>query len=183
MDRTQIVIDASELNVALDAISYLSMKACAHSVGALQLEQVHKAFREGGQPSRKWPRLSASVESFRYGGQPLRDIGLLESSFFIFRTEYTARGMESTIACSAFYGPYQQQGFTTRVGKLYFIPLSIKGRRMHVRGANPRKEGLVPGKDFVVVKGGFSIPPRPMIDYSDPVNVTEISKTIEDVFS
>jgi len=145
-------------------------------IGALQLSQVERAFREGGQPSKKWPPFRPNPKSFRAGGQALQDTGRLAASFFLFESRVSRKELISTIASSAPYASAQQEGFKTK-GPNY-IPLTLKGRRMHRTGANPRQEGLVPGKDYVMAWKGVTVPARPMIDYADPINLREINSLI-----
>lgn len=143
------------------------------AIAAEQMSQVNRSFVNGGQPSSKWPSIKP-IGGFRDGGQPLRSDGGLKASFHIEWPETGVFGnrARSTIASGSTYAPYHQTGFKTS-GPNY-IPLTLKGRRLHHPGADPAKEGLKRGVDYVMAWKGVSVPARPMIDYSDPVNAQMI---------
>ncbi len=171
-----ITINKTEIRIVLDKVSGAKMARVAGELGALQMFQVDRAFREHGQPGEKWQKLAARKESYRYGGAPLQDTGALAASFFIQSKKAGDKVSKSVIASSSFYAPYHQVGFSTKGPN--FIPLTLKAKRLHVKGANPREEGLVQGVDYVIAKHGVTVPARPMIDYLDAQNQKEIFETI-----
>jgi len=99
------------------------------------------------------------VPGYRNGGQPLRDTGKLFGSLnakgasAADKIVLTMRGRK--------YGLYQDKGFTTS-GPNY-IPLTLKGKRKHGTGNNPRREGLSPGRDYFMARRGVTVPARPFI--------------------
>lgn len=116
--------------------------------------------------------------SYRKGGKPLQDTGRLAASFFtkyhfVFESEGVAL---IVLASSDFTAQWHQRGFSTRGPN--FIPLTMKAKREHVRGANPKHEGLELGVDYIMAWKGVKIPARPMIDYADPANKKQITDTI-----
>lgn len=106
--------------------------------------------------------------SYRKSGEPLRDNGQLAASFFGKSKEINGSKGTSIIASSAFYAVYQHAGLKTKGPN--FIPLTLKARRMHTLGADPRKEGLEDGVDYIMAWKGVKVPARPIIDYSNPTN-------------
>lgn len=59
------------------------------------------------------------------------------------------------------YGGYHDSGFSTN-GPNY-IPLTRKGSRGHATGANPSKEGLRRGWDYLLAMDGVTVPARPFL--------------------
>jgi len=112
-------------------------------------------------------------ESYRAGGKPLRDTGYMMS-------KVNAKGQTGGNGVSIImYGPlhaiFHELGFETN-GPNY-IPLTLKGARSHATKRNPKKEGLVRGKDFVMAWQGVTVPKRPfMIPTNDEWG--EIGKSI-----
>lgn len=97
--------------------------------------------------------------SYRAGGQPLRDTGNLYRSL---SATGSANGGNLRLTMSGMrYGLYQDRGFRTK-GPNY-IPLTRKGVRQHGTGNNPRAEGLVGGRDYLMAWKGVTVPSRPFI--------------------
>mgnify|MGYP005818425125 CR=1 FL=1 len=181
----------------LREVSSTALRTLAGEIGVLQLEQVARAFRTGGQPSRKWKPLSKGRSdrvrdgkyqkghrgvSYRRGGKPLIDNGLLRASFFMMAPQITKNGVSVSIRSSSYYAPYHQHGWRADPARMYFIPLTLKARRTHRTGADPADEGLISGEDYIIVRGGWEVPARPMIDYDDPANKKEVIDTVASVF-
>ena len=102
--------------------------------------------------------------SYRNGGQPLRDTGELQKSINA-KASTTGTGIEITMAGNL-YGIFQEMGFKTNGPN--FIPLTKKAKRTHAKGANPREEGLIRGKDYFVTGSkknprGVTVPKRPFL--------------------
>ncbi len=118
--------------------------------------------------------------SYRRGGERLRDNGQLAKSFF--KKSQTVEGKDLTcvVASSAFYAVYHQNGFKTTGPN--FIPLTIKARRTHVKGNDPKLEGLEEGVDYIMAWKGVTVPESPMIDYADPIVKQKINATITEAF-
>lgn len=158
-----------------------ALAQCIDRVAVLQFEQVSEAFRTGGQPILKWPRMWADKVAghYRAGGQTLRDTGELEGSFGVPPVK-TKSGLNatSTISSSVGYAAFHQVGFQTS-GPNY-IPITKRGKTLHAPGANPNKEGLVRGVDYIVSFKGVTVPARPMIDYSDPINKKQMEEACAD---
>ena len=120
-----------------------ALRTLTGELAVLQLEQVTRAFRESGQPSRKWVPLSDGGRGYRRGGKPLVDNGLLRASFFMMTPRVTKRTLSVSIRSSSHYAPYHQYGWTADPAKIYFIPLTLVARRSHRTGADPEDEGLI----------------------------------------
>lgn len=106
--------------------------------------------------------------SYRKGGEPLKDNGILAGSFFRHSVMVAAKKVVSLIASHIFYAIYHQVGYKTKGPN--FIPLTIRARRVHVKGKNPEDEGLEKGVDYIMAWNGVTVPPRPMIDYANITN-------------
>ena len=169
-----------DLSRFMSGVRQESLESARAALQVLQLQQWQRSFNEGGQPSNKWPDLWANgIEGhYRQGGHPLRDTGQLAASGFIRESSIDGDTVTSTIASSAFYAIYHQTGFKTSGPN--FIPLTRSAMRTHRDGARPSDEGLEQGVDYIMAWKGVEVPARPMIDYSDPVNVAEINDTIAD---
>ena len=157
-----------------------ALRVSIAKVAVAQLEQVSNAFRNSGQPMQKWPKLWADQVpgSHRSGGQPLRDTGVLEASFAPPQTEVSERTATSTIASGVPYAAFHQTGFQTKGPN--FIPLTLRARRLHRPGANPKDEGLALGVDYVMAWKGVSVPARPIVDYEDPINKDQMNDAMAD---
>lgn len=205
------------------------LRRLSNDLAVVQKEQVAEAFKNSGQPGKKWPPLWAdsfvgkvpwkkqgtlinaqtaffyamharnpdsmkivkaqarvqkaneqliAATSYRKGGKPLWDKGALAASFFtkynfVFEAELA---LLVVIASSSFLAPFHQKGFRTNGPN--FIPLNLKAARMHVKGANPKDEGLEYGVDYIMAWKGVKVPERAMVDYADPANKKQIEDTI-----
>lgn len=98
--------------------------------------------------------------SYRNGGQPLRDTGNLQRSIGAKSSLDGPTSMSFTIS-GALYGIFHELGFSTTGPN--FIPLTKKGKRSHATGANPRTEGLLPGRDYIMARKGVTVPKRPFL--------------------
>lgn len=176
MADSAFTIDAAHVGQTFAALNQRILRRAVNAAATTQLQQVADAFRNGGQPSRKWPALSMK-RGYRAGGQPLVDTGQLRASFFSKERTVSRKEAVSVIASSAFYAAWHQDGFHTQ-GPNY-IPLTLRGRTLHHKGADPASEGLVRGKDYLMAWKGVNVPKRPMIDYRDPVNKREIEAAIQ----
>jgi phage gpG-like protein len=103
-----------------------------------------------------------SNPSYRKGGNPLQDTGALQASFF-YRVTPTDGGFNIAIGSPLEYAPFHQAGFKSS-GPNY-IPLSIKGAKKP-KGADPDAMGLLPGVDYVMAWRGVTVPPRPMVRFT-----------------
>jgi phage gpG-like protein len=106
-----------------------------------------------------------SQTSYRAGGQPLRDTGSLYRSL----ASDAARGGQNIVLTMRGnrYGLFHDRGFKTK-GPIHFIPLTKRGRRGHGTGNDPEAEGLVRGKDYLLIGSkkrpkGVTVPSRPFI--------------------
>lgn len=106
--------------------------------------------------------------SYRKGGKILQDNGWLKASFFPSLIDVEGDKATSRIFSSMFYALWHQKGFKTKGPN--FIPLTLKARRMHKLGANPKDEGLEEGVDYVMKWRGVKVPQRKMIDYANATN-------------
>jgi phage gpG-like protein len=98
--------------------------------------------------------------SYRNGGQPLRDTGNLQRSLSA-KSSLDGPGRIGITIAGALYGLFHEQGFSTSGPN--FIPLTRKGKRTHATGANPRSEGLLPGRDYIMARKGVTVPKRPFL--------------------
>lgn len=64
------------------------------------------------------------------------------------------------------YAKWHEEGISTPKGSNNFIPLTSAGDR-HRRGANPSREGLVRGVDYIIAKNGVNVSKRPFVNRSD----------------
>lgn len=101
--------------------------------------------------------------SYRKGGKPLLDTGALRSSISYVVTE-DLYGVSVGVGPSVPYGRSQQEGFEKK-GPV-FIPLSVKAARLP-EGADPDSYELIPGIDYVTVRGPVHIPARPFVRFTD----------------
>ncbi len=166
------------------------LKEAAQRVTAEQLRQVNQAFVSGGQPGLKWPPIKPMVgtaktkggreksyESYRNGGQPLRNTGALKQSFETNVVKNSSMDIDCVVSSPLAYAAYQQYGFTTAGPN--FIPLNRKAARSHVKGANPKLEGLVQGKDYIMAWNGVTVPARPIVDYADATNQRKLKLAVQ----
>lgn len=103
--------------------------------------------------------------SYRTGGQPLRDTTKLMTS--LGANASASANQIGLVMQGAKYGIYQDRGFTTK-GPIHYIPLTLKGNRQHARRANPETEGLVRGKDYMLLGSKkkpkrITVPARPFL--------------------
>ena len=174
----QVVLNPTDMKFRFRKATRNLMERLGAELAVLQMEQVNAAFKRSGQPTVSWPPIKAATNplSYRFGGSPLQDTGLLAASWFNKDLEVTDTSVKSRVTSSQFYAVYHQHGFRTKGPN--FIPLTLKARRGHQPGANPKTEGLAEGRDYVTAWKGVTVPARPMIDYADPVNKQEIRDTI-----
>lgn len=118
----------------------------------------------------------ARATSYRRGGQALRDNGQLMGSFYSKPRQIFDTYAVVTLESSAFYAAYHQNGFKTKGPN--FIPLTTEARTLHSLGADPEKEGLQEGIDYIMAWHGVTVPARPMIDYDDPANLAQIKQAL-----
>lgn len=121
---------------------------------------------------------AVAATSYRKGGKVLQDNGHLAGSWHRIRPVFAFGHVICRIRSSEFYAQYHQDGFNTDGPN--FIPLTLRARRNHTLGNNPLDEGLEEGVDYIIAWGGVSVPARPMIDYSDPVNLAQIKQDFTD---
>ena len=177
--KTEVTIKFDESSRI--AISAKFLQEASKRVAAQQKEQVNEAFVRGGQPGQPWRSLKSIygtrtnkkgrktvTPSYRNDGQPLRNTSVLKSSFFSRIHRIRDDKIVTEIATPLPYAVYQQLGMKTKGPN--FIPLNRKAVRTHVKGMNPKSEGLVLGKDYIMAWKGVTVPARPMIDYSNQEN-------------
>jgi len=119
--------------------------------------------RAAGRLERAKELQAPGNPSYRKGGKPLLDTGALRSSVTYVVSE-DMYGVTVGIGPAVPYGRQQQEGFK-RKGPV-FIPLSIKAARLP-EGADPDSYELIPGVDYVTVKGPVEIPSRPFVRFTD----------------
>lgn len=145
-------------------------------------DQLNESFRNSGQPGEPWKPLWAdNVDGhYRQGGKPLQDTGELAASFQ--RPEVSIQGnvLTVTMVSSVDYARWHQDGFSTD-GPNY-IPLTIKGKTQHVKGADPKTEGLVEGEDYIMAWNGVDVPQRKMVDYQNLTNKNRILNVIRQFY-
>lgn len=100
--------------------------------------------------------------SYRRGGQPMLDTGKARASM-TYRVVRNVRGVGVQVGSPLPYLRYHQTGFSTTA--IHFIPLSIKAKKTHRKGANPEKEGLIRGVDYLLLRG-VDIPARPIVRFT-----------------
>ena len=177
--RTEVTIkfdDSSRI-----AISAKFLAEASKRVAAQQKEQVNEAFVRGGQPGQPWKSLKSIfgtrttktgrkvvTPSYRNNGQPLRNKSVLKKSFFSRIRKISGDKIITEIGTPLPYAIGQQLGMKTKGPN--FIPLNRKAVRTHAKGMNPKDEGLVLGKDYIMAWKGVNVPARPMIDYSNSEN-------------
>lgn len=132
--------------------------------GKLEGDKASKARNKAKGRLERAKELSVSGNpSYRKGGKPLRDTGALMASLSYVVSE-DMYGVQVGIGPSVPYGRKQQEGFSQK-GPV-FIPLSVKAARME-EGGDPDTYGLLPGIDYVIVKGKVTIPARPFVRFTD----------------
>ena len=177
--RTEVTIkfdDSSRI-----AISAKFLAEASKRVAAQQKEQVNEAFVRGGQPGQPWKSLKSIfgtrttktgrkvvTPSYRNNGQPLRNTSVLKESFFSRIRKISGDKIITEIGTPLPYAIGQQLGMKTKGPN--FIPLNRKAVRTHAKGMNPKDEGLILGKDYIMAWKGVTVPARPMIDYSNSEN-------------
>ena len=177
--RTEVTIkfdDSSRI-----AISAKFLAEASKRVAAQQKEQVNEAFVRGGQPGQPWKSLKSIfgtrttktgrkvvTPSYRNNGQPLRNKSVLKKSFFSRIRKISGDKIITEIGTPLPYAIGQQLGMKTKGPN--FIPLNRKAVRTHAKRTNPKDEGLVLGKDYIMAWKGVNVPARPMIDYSNSEN-------------
>ncbi len=145
------------------------------------VNQAKRRIDKGGDSEISYKRLWADTFRSRSGGRSYRRGGkpLLDTRQHIYNTLH---GTRSRTARSVVYhlrgsliAVYHQNGFSTK-GPNY-IPLTLRGRREHQKGADPRLEGLVQGVDYIIARRGVTVPPRPLFRLA-PEDRREIIATI-----
>jgi phage gpG-like protein len=132
-------------------------------LGTRQVTQMRQRKSKDGRITVKPTKVTEYLvrgSSYRSGGQPLRDTGNLLRSLGA-RVRRIGPNRMEVILTGPQYGIFHELGFTTS-GPNY-IPLTRKGARQHSTGNDPRKEGLVPGKDYMMAWGGVTVPARPFL--------------------
>lgn len=184
----RIKINPSDTRQAVKETVAGALPDIGDSLAVLMSFQIDRAFREGGQPSTKWPAINPPQPSKpvpdsqvlrKPSDQPLRATGDLQRSFEIPESHIEEGRLVLSIASASAIASFHQEGFST-TGPNY-IPITRKGRLLHRPGANPKDEGLVQGVDYIIAFNGVTVPARPMIDYGDPVNLQEIRDTINEI--
>lgn len=116
-----------------------------------------------GKKLQKMPPVGVS---FRAGGTPLLDTRQHIYNALHARKRQSA-GRVTFLVQSGGPTPlvavYHHHGYKTKGPN--FVPLSLKARRTHRTGANPRSEGLVPGVDYVMFWRGVKVPARPIVRF------------------
>lgn len=186
--RAKILTAMTKLSAAQEKKKDLDRKSILDPLMSkrrrLATRQISRAFRELTKAQKLEKRAferAAPAESYRKDGQPLRDTGALKASFFLHSQNATPTELMSTVASPFPHAVYQHTGFKTNGPN--FIPLTRKAARMHRPGADPRSEGLEPEVDYVMAWSGVHVPARPIIDYADPVNAEEITRTVQAEFA
>ena len=136
--------------------------------------QARRRMANGGDTDFRYPELWDHPGSYRQGGQPLLDTGLLAASLNG-TTEERPGGLRATLQ-GPVHAVYHQNGFTTKGPN--FIPLTLKAKRTHRRGANPRDEGLEEGKDYIMAWNGVTVPQRKIYNMP-PENRAEIVESLQ----
>lgn len=143
-------------------------------LGELLVSQAKRRIASGGDSSMRYPDLWNHPKSYRRGGQPLRDTGRLMNSLFG-ETVVTDDTITARLKTNESYVVGHQEGFKTNGPN--FIPLTLKAKRTHRPGMNPKDEGLIPGVDYVMAWGGVTVPARPIFSLP-PEDVSEIVDTV-----
>lgn len=146
---------------------------------AARLDQVlvsnaKRRVRNRGDSTHRYPDLWASRRGlgYRQGGSPLQDTGRLLASL-TGRTTPTSTGVRVSLIDGSGYGVMHQNGFKTDGPN--FIPLTLRARRRHRKGANPEDEGLVRGEDFIMAWHGVDVPQRKIFNMP-PEDAAELSE-------
>ena len=155
-------------NVALAEMQKVLSEA---RLDELVLSQCKRRMDQGGDSEITYPRLWADgVNSYRSGGQPLLDTRQNIYNRLNASQEVEGRGVTVTVR-SSLVGVFHHFGFKTKGPN--FIPLSLRARRLHLKGNDPANEGLVRGVDYIMAWRGVTVPPRPIFRVA-PEDMDEI---------
>ncbi len=147
----------------------------------LLVNQAKRRIDRGGDSEVRYKRLWADSFRSRQGGRSFRRGGkpLLDTRQHVYNTLNGTRTRTSQAIIYHLRGSlaalFHHKGFTTK-GPNY-IPLTLRGRREHRKGADPRDEGLVQSVDYIMAWRGVSVPARPIYRHA-PEDRREIISTI-----
>lgn len=165
------------IQVARAVTKHARESVAGMGLGQILLSQARRRMANGGDSEHRYPDLWGHPGSFRRGGQPLMDTGMTAAGLSG-TDEVVPDGVTATL-----HGPlhalYHQHGYKTRGPN--FIPLTLKARRTHQKGRNPRDEGLEPwdeetGKgDYIMAWKGVDVPQRKIFNMprEDREEITE----------
>jgi len=124
-------------------------------LGEVLVAQAQRRIENGGDSEHRYPDLWDHPGSFRRGGEPLLTEGFMQGlSGWV---DEITEGIKIVLGGTLIH-IYHQHGFETKGPN--FIPLTLKARRTHRKGQDPKKEGLVPGEDYIMAWGGVKVPQR-----------------------
>lgn len=152
-------------------------------MGDVRLDQIlvaqaRRRMTNGGDSDHRYPDLWDHPDSFRAGGQPLLDTGVTAASLNG-ETERDGDTLSATLR-GPLHAVYHQHGFTTKGPN--FIALTLKARRTHIKGRNPKEEGLVRGKDYIMAWQGVTVPQRKIFNLPEE-DRSEIVATVTEAVS
>lgn len=145
-------------------------------LGEVLLDQALERIDQAGDSEHRYPELWATKRGigYRQGGEPLQDTGRLKQSLHT-ETIATGDGIRVSLRSGVSYAELHQHGGKTKGPN--FIPLTLKARRTHRTGVDPKTEGLIEGEDYVMAWGGVTVPQRKIFNLP-PENVRDIKRSI-----
>ena len=181
--RTQMAkIKINNFRRTVRKIAKDQLDKLGQEIASEMADQITETFRNSGQPGEPWmPLWADNVEGhYRSGGKPLSDTGELAASFQRPAVSIQGNVLTVTMLSSADYARWHQDGYSTD-GPNY-IPITYKGKTQHVAGADPKKEGLIQGVDYVMAWNGVDVPQRKMVDYQNRTNKNRILDVIKNFY-
>lgn len=116
-----------------------------------------RASRNAKGATRKPPKPKAYTYSYRRGGKPLLDTRTGYAGIHATDTKGKDEVIVSVTAPA--YMVLQHRGFSTKGPN--FVPLTLKAKREHAKGRDPKSEGLKKGEDYWMFWRGVRVPARP----------------------
>lgn len=168
------VMRVRDLDQSLTAALTARLQARGNAIAAVLVTQARRRVANKGDSTHRYPDLWATRTGlgFRAHGEPLRDRGQLLAALSAqaapINDGVSLRLLDGT---PDHYGVYHQHGFETKGPN--FIPLTLKARRIHRKGNDPKAEGLVRGKDYIMAWHGVTVPQRKLFNMP-PEDLREI---------
>lgn len=162
----------SRLGRAIKAEVTKRLQEAAPALAQILVAQAKRRISSGGDSTHRYPDLWPNPKSYRAGGQPLRNTGQLMNGL-TGQAMNVGEGIRLRLKSAHIHAQYHQHGYKTKGPN--FIPLTRKAARKHVKGRNPKDEGLKAGTDYIMAWGGVTVPQRKIFNMP-PEDMAELQE-------